>query len=134
VDNTDAEGRLILADALTYAKTLQPEVMVDLATLTGAIVVALGNAAAGVFTNSTSVWKKLHEVRFLNHNSPNKVGREVDCIYYFPIFSDFSKSFLNMCASFCVTLTAYIHTYIYLAINFYSTYTYVYKYSRYIWP
>ena len=72
MDNTDAEGRLILADALTYAKTLQPEVIVDLATLTGAMMVALGNAAAGVFTNSTSVWSKLQEVSSLGEGYSGK--------------------------------------------------------------
>src|SRR5579862_7048054 len=49
--NTDAEGRLILADAITYAKQLGCTHLVDAATLTGAIVVALGHAASGVFTN-----------------------------------------------------------------------------------
>ena len=62
MDNTDAEGRLILADALTYAKSLHPQVIVDLATLTGAMMVALGNTAAGVFTNSTPIWQHLQEV------------------------------------------------------------------------
>jgi hypothetical protein len=52
IDNTDAEGRLILADALCYAQTLDPRIVVDLATLTGAIGVALGPATCGVFTNS----------------------------------------------------------------------------------
>ena len=52
IDNTDAEGRLILADALWYAQTLDPRIVVDLATLTGAIGVALGPATCGVFTNS----------------------------------------------------------------------------------
>ncbi|MBI2939689.1 MAG: leucyl aminopeptidase, partial [Chloroflexi bacterium] len=47
--NTDAEGRLILADAITYARRLGAERLVDIATLTGAIVVALGHAATGVF-------------------------------------------------------------------------------------
>ena len=52
VDNTDAEGRLILADALHYTqKIYKPEVMIDLATLTGAIVVALGDGCAGLFSN-----------------------------------------------------------------------------------
>lgn len=51
--NTDAEGRLILADALSYAKTYKPELVVDLATLTGAQVVALGSEAAAVMTNET---------------------------------------------------------------------------------
>ncbi|MBW2704561.1 MAG: leucyl aminopeptidase [Deltaproteobacteria bacterium] len=51
VRNTDAEGRLILADALTYAKELKPDLIVDFATLTGACVVALGSLTAGVFGN-----------------------------------------------------------------------------------
>ena len=42
VDNTDAEGRLVLADALDYAGTYSPDVMLDFATLTGAVLVALG--------------------------------------------------------------------------------------------
>ena len=49
--NTDAEGRLILADAITYAKQLGCTHLVDAATLTGAIVVALGHLSSGVFTN-----------------------------------------------------------------------------------
>jgi len=47
--NTDAEGRLTLADALTYAETFKPSLLVDLATLTGACVVALGKGTVGVF-------------------------------------------------------------------------------------
>lgn len=47
--NTDAEGRLVLADALTYAKQLGCTVLIDAATLTGAITVALGNISTGVF-------------------------------------------------------------------------------------
>jgi len=52
VVNTDAEGRLVLADALTYARQLGATHLVDAATLTGAIVVALGNVHAGAFTNN----------------------------------------------------------------------------------
>lgn len=48
--NPDAEGRLVLADALGYAKTLKPQAVVDLATLTGAVQVALGKHAAGLFS------------------------------------------------------------------------------------
>ena len=48
--NTDAEGRLILCDALTYAERFKPAVVVDVATLTGACVVALGNHHSGLFT------------------------------------------------------------------------------------
>ncbi len=59
VTNTDAEGRLLLADALGYAKRFQPEAVVDLATLTGAITVALGRAAAGLFTRDDAFAKEL---------------------------------------------------------------------------
>jgi leucyl aminopeptidase len=50
--NTDAEGRLILADALSYACELEPEAILDFATLTGAIGIALGQEAAGIFSNN----------------------------------------------------------------------------------
>ena len=49
--NTDAEGRLILCDALTYAERFEPDVVVDVATLTGACVIALGHVASGLFAN-----------------------------------------------------------------------------------
>lgn len=49
--NTDAEGRLVLADALDYAKRYQPDAVIDLATLTGACVIALGGQAAGLMAN-----------------------------------------------------------------------------------
>ena len=49
--NTDAEGRLILCDALAYAKRFEPEAVVDIATLTGACVIALGHVATGLFAN-----------------------------------------------------------------------------------
>jgi leucyl aminopeptidase len=57
--NTDAEGRLILADALTYAERFSPEAVVDIATLTGAMVVALGHEACGVFGNSDTLVRAL---------------------------------------------------------------------------
>jgi leucyl aminopeptidase len=50
VDNTDAEGRLVLADALSYAEKFRPDVMLDFATLTGAVLVALGHECAALFT------------------------------------------------------------------------------------
>ena len=59
VTNTDAEGRLLLADALGYAKRFEPEVVVDLATLTGAISVALGRSAAGLFTRDDALAAEL---------------------------------------------------------------------------
>lgn len=59
VDNTDAEGRLILADALCYSATLKPKWILDIATLTGAMVVCLGNVATGVFCNSGELYADL---------------------------------------------------------------------------
>ena len=50
--NTDAEGRLILCDAITYARRFKPDVLIDVATLTGACVVALGNHFSGLFSNN----------------------------------------------------------------------------------
>ncbi|MFM7505408.1 MAG: leucyl aminopeptidase [Rubrivivax sp.] len=50
--NTDAEGRLILCDALTYAERYNPAAVIDIATLTGACVIALGHVAAGLYSNS----------------------------------------------------------------------------------
>jgi leucyl aminopeptidase len=51
VDNTDAEGRLLLADALHYAERFNPDIVIDFATLTGACVVALGHECAGIMGN-----------------------------------------------------------------------------------
>jgi leucyl aminopeptidase len=59
VINTDAEGRLILADALSYAQSLEPAAVVDCATLTGACVVALGHHAAGVFGTDEGLVEEL---------------------------------------------------------------------------
>lgn len=59
VDNTDAEGRLILMDALSYACEQKPAAIFDAATLTGACVVALGNSYTGCFTRDAKVRKKV---------------------------------------------------------------------------
>ena len=57
--NTDAEGRLILCDALTYAERFKPESIVDMATLTGACVIALGNVVSGLFGNNEKLVQAL---------------------------------------------------------------------------
>jgi leucyl aminopeptidase len=57
--NTDAEGRLILCDALTYAERYQPAAVVDIATLTGACVIALGNHASGLLANNDPLAREL---------------------------------------------------------------------------
>lgn len=66
IDNTDAEGRLILADALVYASQHNPRAIVNMATLTGAMAVALGSGATGVFSNSKVLWEAMHEAGTLS--------------------------------------------------------------------
>lgn len=61
VFNTDAEGRLILMDALSYASEKKPRVIFDAATLTGAVVVALGNSYTGVFTRDKKLMKDIQD-------------------------------------------------------------------------
>ena len=53
--NTDAEGRLILCDAITYARRLRPEIVIDVATLTGACVIALGQHVSGLMSNDDAL-------------------------------------------------------------------------------
>jgi leucyl aminopeptidase len=57
--NTDAEGRLVLCDALTYIEKFNPATVVDVATLTGAVIVALGSQASAVFSNDDEVARNL---------------------------------------------------------------------------
>ena len=57
--NTDAEGRLILCDAITYSKKYNPEVVIDIATLTGACVIALGKHATGLLSNHNPLAREL---------------------------------------------------------------------------
>src|SRR5205823_9322248 len=59
INNTDAEGRLILSDALAYAVEQGAERLVDLATLTGAIIVALGSTHAGLFSNDDGWFREV---------------------------------------------------------------------------
>jgi leucyl aminopeptidase len=60
VINTDAEGRLVLADAMTWTqRTFKPEVMIDLATLTGAMIISLGHEYAGMFSNDDGLAERL---------------------------------------------------------------------------
>ncbi len=59
IDNTDAEGRLTLADALCYASELKVDEVIDIATLTGAVVVALGNFVTGIMGNNDDLIKRL---------------------------------------------------------------------------
>ena len=80
--NTDAEGRLVLADALTYTeKKYKPSFIVDLATLTGAIIVSLGSEYAGLFSNDDKLSKQLLE-------AGNKVEEK---LWRMPLHKNFDK-------------------------------------------
>jgi leucyl aminopeptidase len=59
VNNTDAEGRLTLADAVAYASTKNPDEIIDIATLTGACITALGNICAGLMTNDQALLERV---------------------------------------------------------------------------
>ncbi|MFI4918752.1 MAG: leucyl aminopeptidase [Legionellales bacterium] len=59
--NTDAEGRLVLADALTYAERFNPQFVIDIATLTGAVIVALGSVATGFMTKDHELAKLIED-------------------------------------------------------------------------
>ena len=80
VINTDAEGRLVLADVLTYVQqTYKPQAIVDLATLTGAILVALGKEYAGLFSNSDGLVEQLQTA---SQNTGEKMWRMPVGDYY----------------------------------------------------
>ena len=59
--NTDAEGRLVLADALTYVERFEPRSVVDIATLTGAVIMALGYSTSGLMSNNDKLAEELLE-------------------------------------------------------------------------
>jgi len=67
VDNTDAEGRLVLADALIWAERYKPKSVIDLATLTGACVIALGHVTTGMMGTDTSMMARLREAGDYTH-------------------------------------------------------------------
>ncbi len=66
--NTDAEGRLVLCDALTYAERYKPKAVIDVATLTGACVIALGSHATGMFSNNDNLANKLNSAGEFMHD------------------------------------------------------------------
>ncbi|KAL3273843.1 hypothetical protein HHI36_015269 [Cryptolaemus montrouzieri] len=84
VDNTDAEGRLILADALCYSAKFKPKWVLDIATLTGAMMVAVGSGATGVFSNSDTLYKILQDASTITG----------DRVWRFPLW----KHYLNQIA------------------------------------
>jgi leucyl aminopeptidase len=79
VNNTDAEGRLILADALAFASEQKPDAIVDVATLTGAVMVALGRKIAGLFSNDDALATELE-------GAADAAGER---LWRMPIFDDY---------------------------------------------
>ncbi len=79
--NTDAEGRLVLCDALTYAERYKPKAVIDLATLTGACVVALGSHAAALYANNDKLADQLLDAGVESH----------DRVWRMPLWDDYQK-------------------------------------------
>ncbi len=79
--NTDAEGRLILCDALTYSERFDPAVVIDIATLTGAIIVALGSQATGLMSNNQDLADDLIKAGTDSH----------DRVWQLPIWDDYQQ-------------------------------------------
>ena len=77
--NTDAEGRLILCDALTYSARFNPDTVIDIATLTGACVIALGHVASGMFSNEDKLARELIAAGEQSH----------DRIWQLPLWEDY---------------------------------------------
>jgi len=88
--NTDAEGRLILCDALEYAGRYNPEVVVDIATLTGACVVALGHIATGLFANDQ---KLADEIRAAGEDAHDRV-------WQMPLWEEYQEGLRSNFADF----------------------------------
>ena len=86
--NTDAEGRLVLCDALTYVERFQPKTVIDIATLTGACIIALGHHYTGVMGNNAELTEQLVK-------SSNQAG---DKAWSLPIDSDFQEQIKSTCA------------------------------------
>lgn len=79
--NTDAEGRLILCDALTYAERFEPQAVIDVATLTGACVIALGHVCTGLYANKPALARELLAV-----------GEEAwDRAWHMPLWDDYQE-------------------------------------------
>ncbi|HYQ95219.1 MAG TPA: leucyl aminopeptidase [Burkholderiales bacterium] len=88
--NTDAEGRLILADALSYAERFEPQAVVDIATLTGACIVALGHVCSGLFANKDGL---AHELQAAGAESWDRVWR-------LPLWEDYQEQLKSNFADF----------------------------------
>ena len=88
--NTDAEGRLILCDALTYVERFQPAAVIDIATLTGACVIALGHVATGLFANDDTLAREV-----------TGAGETAyDRVWHLPLWDDYQEQLKSNFADF----------------------------------
>ena len=88
--NTDAEGRLILCDALTYVERFQPAAVIDIATLTGACVIALGHVATGLFANDGALAREVTSAGESAH----------DRVWHLPLWDDYQEQLKSNFADF----------------------------------
>jgi len=88
--NTDAEGRLILCDALSYAERFQPQAVVDIATLTGACIIALGHVCSGLFSNKDAL---AHELLSAGEESWDRA-------WQLPLWDDYQEQLKSNFADF----------------------------------
>jgi len=88
--NTDAEGRLILCDALTYIERYQPAAVIDIATLTGACVIALGHVASGLFANDDALAREVNSAADTAH----------DRVWHMPLWDDYQEQLKSNFADF----------------------------------
>ncbi|MEA3014447.1 MAG: leucyl aminopeptidase [Sphingomonadales bacterium] len=88
--NTDAEGRLILCDALTYVERYEPAAVIDIATLTGACVIALGHVAAGLFANDDALAREV----------TTAADTAYDRVWHMPLWDDYQEQLKSNFADF----------------------------------
>ncbi len=88
--NTDAEGRLVLCDALTYAERFNPELIIDIATLTGAVIIGLGHHASGLMSNHNP----------LAHELLNAGEKSNDRAWRLPIWEEYHEGLKSNFADF----------------------------------
>ena len=88
--NTDAEGRLILCDALTYVERFEPAAVIDIATLTGACVIALGHVASGLFANDDALAREVASAGEASY----------DRVWHMPLWADYQEQLKSNFADF----------------------------------
>lgn len=88
--NTDAEGRLVLCDALTYIERYDPDIVIDIATLTGAIIIALGHEASGMMSNHNGLANEIESASDITN----------DRVWRLPIWEEYHQQLKSNVADF----------------------------------